>query len=342
MGGPVATGAATTPNDDHWIDPERVSVAICTKGRDETVARAVATVLVDPTEDVELILVDQNDDDRLVELLAPFAADRRLTHVRLDTPGAGRARNVALELATRPIVCFTDDDCTVPVGWARDMTELFVSRPLLGVVFCSVVDAVGARGDGFTPDFVIPNEAVFHRWNLGSRANRLGIGAGMAVRRSTALALGGFDPMMGPGSAFPSADDRELAVRALFSGSHVMLSPVPTVDHHGHRPDGDAARALSRRDHLALGAMFAKSIDARPVVSSAQLLVFLGETVGRIVSDSLRRRRPTGFGKIVSVLSGLLTGRRAPRDRAAVSYIDTADATWTIEPRGRADVLVSA
>jgi hypothetical protein len=43
---------------------------------------------------MEVIVVDQNGDDRLVALLAPFAERLALQHLRVDFRGASRARNL--------------------------------------------------------------------------------------------------------------------------------------------------------------------------------------------------------------------------------------------------------
>lgn len=196
-----------------------MTVVICTKGRDACVADAVASVLADPDEDVTLILIDQNQDERVVDVLTPFANDPRLNHVRVELGGAGRARNTALALATTPVVCFTDDDCIVRPGWTKAMTQLMLDRPQVALVFGSVA-AVATENDhlGYTPDFVIEREVELSAWGRDARVDHLGIGACMALRREEVLAIGGFDPMMGPGSMFPSADDREVAIRLLLAG----------------------------------------------------------------------------------------------------------------------------
>ena len=236
------------------VASEPTTVVICTKGRSECVAEAVSSLLIDPNEDVVLIVVDQNEDDRVVGALAPYSTDDRLRHVRVGLAGAGRARNTALELAATPVVCFTDDDCVAPSGWARTMTQLMVERPDVSLVFGSV-SAIRTADDhlGYTPDFIIEREVELASWGLDARVDHLGIGACMAVRRSDVLAIGGFDPMMGPGSLFPSADDRELAIRLLLADRKVLMTPAGGLEHAGFRLNGDAARAHSKRDHYALG-----------------------------------------------------------------------------------------
>ncbi len=300
-----------------------VCVSIATRGRKECVADAVASVLQDPDEAVQLFVLDQNDDDRVVEALAPYASDPRLNHVRLDTPGAGRARNIALERSNCEVVCFTDDDCTVPLGWAREMTQAILADHDVAMAFCAVDEPVGRDLDGYTPVHMVEVTSTLRSWTLRTPVDELGIGAGMAIERKAAVDVGGFDPMMGPGSQFPSADDREIAVRLLLAGRHVLSVDHPVVMHHGHREAGQASRALSKRDHLALGGMFAKFLRVAPTRSLGHLLYFLFRSAGYALGDSVRMRRPAGVGKLWWTIVGVARGLRRPIDKDRVVFHDT-------------------
>ncbi len=303
------------------------SVAICTRGRSDCVRDAVASILADPSEKVHVILVDQNDDDRVVEALRELETDRRLSHVRIKTVGAGRARNVALEMATTDIICFTDDDCTVEPGWANQLTDLLRSHPDVGLVYCAVSEPLAAgRGDGasegYTPVHPVPSVLHHTTWDLSARADLLGLGAGMAARRQDLIDIGGFDPLMGPGGTFPSADDREIAIRLLLAGRHVMHTPEPEVLHHGFRSGGTDARALTKRDHLAVGAMYAKLLRRAPLRTTTHLVAFLGWSLIDAFRTSLRLRRPAGIGKMRWTIVGAAQGVRRRVDQETLTYVD--------------------
>lgn len=298
-------------------------MSIATRGRKECVADAVASVLRDPDEPVQLFVLDQNDDDRVVEALTPFASDPRLVHLRLDIAGAGRARNVALERSTSDVVCFTDDDCTVPPGWAREMTEAVRADRDVAMVFCAVDDPAERDTAGYTPVHSVESTSRLRSWTLRTCVDELGIGAGMAVDRAAANEVGGFDPMMGPGSEFPSADDREIAVRLLLAGRHVLSLAEPVVVHHGYRAGGPQSRALSKRDHVALGAMFAKLARVAPARSAGHLVRFLIRTGGQALRDSRRMRRPAGLGKLWWTIVGVRRGFVRSVDKDRVVFEDT-------------------
>ena len=46
-------------------------------------------------------------------------------------------------------------------------------------------------------------------------------------------AIGGFDPMLGPGSKFHDCDDRDIAIRALLARHHVYETSTIAVKHFG-------------------------------------------------------------------------------------------------------------
>jgi glycosyltransferase involved in cell wall biosynthesis len=300
-------------------------VSIATRGRSECLTEAVASVLSDPHESVQLFVLDQNDDDRAVDALASFAQDPRLHHVRLDVPGAGRARNVALHRSDAEVICFTDDDCTVPPGWARDMTAAVRSDAAVAMAFCAVIEPSDRGGGGYTPVHNVAEKSTLTSWSLRTPVDKLGIGAGMALDRAAAVAVGGFDPMMGPGSLFPSADDREIAIRLLLEGRSVINVAQPVTLHHGFREAGVQTRALSKRDHLALGAMFAKFARVAPSRTLGHLTYFLIRSCGGVIQDSIKLRRPASLGKIGWTIVGFVQGFRRSVDTTNVVFRERSE-----------------
>ena len=139
-----------------------------------------------------------------------------------------------------------------------------------------------------------------------------GIGAGMAVRREPIVSLGGFDENMGPGAEFPSAGDRDLAIRALLKGWWVYETVSTSVIHFGYRTWAEG-RELTRRDWLAMGAMCAKPIKC----GYWQTAIFaLYESIGYGILQPLaplfKGKRPQGFRRFVFFWRGFLQGWQTP------------------------------
>src|ERR1700691_3952624 len=102
----------------------RFSLIVGTKDRTEEFARLLKSLAEQTMRDFELIVVDQNPDDRLCNLLDEWTSqigdqgcpdDRciRLLHLRCTQgpPGVSRARNVGITHSSGEILAFPDDDC---------------------------------------------------------------------------------------------------------------------------------------------------------------------------------------------------------------------------------------
>lgn len=295
-----------------------VCIAICTKNRAESVRVAVESALAN--SGAQVILVDQNSDDRVVEALSGLGDRDRLLHLRATSVGAGKARNLAIASTDAEIICFTDDDCELTSDWAQRLTDEMKADQTLGLAFCAVNEAPSPNSVGYAPMHKIPRRAILTGISSTLEPEMLGIGAGMAIRREAVVAIGGFDPEMGPGSLFPSADDREVALRLLMNGWAIADLPGLDVVHHGHRAAGPELRALTKRDFIALGAMMAKVARSETPGRLPHTVRFMRRMVADAVKDSRKERRLSGFGKPLWAAVGLARGLRHPIDPERLIY----------------------
>ena len=123
----------------------RFSLILATVGRTEELERFLDSLLVQTHRDFEVVVVDQNKDERLLSVLEPYTEKLRLEHLRPGSRGASRARNEGLERASGELFAFPDDDCWYPPDLLARADEVLRVRPDLdGLTGCSVD---GARGD---------------------------------------------------------------------------------------------------------------------------------------------------------------------------------------------------
>lgn len=124
---------------------EPVSVVIPTFNRAALIGRALKTVLAAAAPGDEVIVVDDGSSDETPAVLASYG--ERIRAVRTTNGGAGRARNLGIAAARRPLVAFLDSDDE----WTSD--RLLLGRRLLAarpdVLFC--FSNFGLRSSG-TPD----------------------------------------------------------------------------------------------------------------------------------------------------------------------------------------------
>ncbi|OAN45261.1 glycosyl transferase [Chloroflexus islandicus] len=305
-----------------------VSAVICTRNRGESAVVAVESILANDHPAFELIVIDQSTDTTTATALRRFQRDRRLRYIATATKGLGIARNIGLQLAHGPLVAFTDDDCRVPANWLRVIEEEFQHEPQAAVLFCNVLPGPHDASAGFIPAYQRQQRTVVKSFLGKCRAR--GIGAGMAVRRDPVLAIGGFDEALGAGGKFPSAEDADIALRAIAHGWYVIETPATYVIHDGFRTWAEA-RELAARDWEGLGAAYIKPLKAghwrAVVVLGYELLV---PALLEPLLPLLRLRRPRGLGRLVALIRGCVRGLAHSVDRERLVYRSIA-ATSTVE-----------
>jgi glycosyltransferase involved in cell wall biosynthesis len=87
-----------------------VSAVIPTFNRAWAIGRAVASVLAQDYQPLELIVVDDGSEDDTAHILEPLAAAGRLTLIRQPNGGVSAARNAGLRAARGDLLAFLDSD----------------------------------------------------------------------------------------------------------------------------------------------------------------------------------------------------------------------------------------
>lgn len=306
-----------------------ISAIICTRNRGASVVAAVESILANDHPAFEVIVIDQSTDTTTAAALRRFQHDRRLRYIASTTKGLGIARNIGLQLAHAPLVAYTDDDCRVPVNWLRVIEEEFQREPRAAVLFCNVVPGPHDPSAGFIPAYQRQQRTVVKTFWGKCRAR--GIGAGMAVRRDPVLAMGGFDEALGAGGKFPSAEDADIALRAIVHGWYVVETPATIVIHDGFRTWAEA-RDLAARDWEGLGAAYIKPLKAGQWRAGIVLLYeLLVPAFLEPLFPLLKLRRPRGLGRLIALIRGCLRGLAHPVDRERLVYQPTATTSATVE-----------
>ena len=111
----------------------KFSLIISTRGRTAEIVRVFESFRDQTLQDFEVIVSDQNGDDRLVEVLAKIAWPGPLTHIR-SKGGVSAGRNAAIDLARGELIAFPDDDCKFPPTLLADVADFFARHPEYGCI----------------------------------------------------------------------------------------------------------------------------------------------------------------------------------------------------------------
>ena len=196
-----------------------------------------------------VLLVDQNDDDRVVPAIAASPA---LDIVRLHAPrGLSRARNAALARIDADVVAFPDDDCSYPDDLLERIGRRFAAQDDLDGLAGRTTDAAGRSSGNW-----VTNPGSLARNTLWNRANS----ASMFLRREVVERVGAFDEQLGlgSGSRWSSGEEIDYLVRALDSGARIEFDPSLIVLHELRTFTAEELTAVGRRDGGSIGYILRK------------------------------------------------------------------------------------
>ena len=121
----------------------RFSLIVPTLGRTDELAVLFASIVGQERADVELIVVDQNDDERVTPLLHSLSAELSIVHVRAKEKNVSAARNTGMDFATGEIIAFPDDDCWYPPNLLNQVDAWFQEHRNYTVFAVGAVDHEG-------------------------------------------------------------------------------------------------------------------------------------------------------------------------------------------------------
>jgi glycosyltransferase involved in cell wall biosynthesis len=121
----------------------RFSLIVPTLGRTTEVAELFASIVDQKRTDVELIVVDQNDDDRIVSLVEALPGDLRVLHLRREEKNVSAARNAGMDAASGEIIAFPDDDCWYPCNLLNQVDVWFREHSQYAVLAVGALDNEG-------------------------------------------------------------------------------------------------------------------------------------------------------------------------------------------------------
>ena len=120
----------------------RFSLIIATLSRTTELRRLLESFTQQDFSDYEVILVDQNDDDRLQEVMDEFAG--RVPMERIFSPkGVSTARNHGTRRATGELIAFPDDDCWYSPGLLAKVDQWFRDHRRYSILAVGAVDEEG-------------------------------------------------------------------------------------------------------------------------------------------------------------------------------------------------------
>lgn len=301
----------------------RYAIIIATRNRGRKIEATLKSILKSKDSSFEVMVIDQSTNKETEEAVKPFLQDGRIQYIYSDIKGTCRARNLGIRESSAPYLVITDDDCILSEDWLPKITAPFEKHPEVGVVFCTVEPLPFDPSEGYTPHILFEKNRIIHNpaESFKGIGEGLGLGAGMAIRRSFMEQIKGFDQVLGPGSKFPSAEDKDVAIRALYKGWWVFENAEISVLHDGFRTM-EEVRSLTQRDFYGVGGTFGKYLKAGHWAVLRLILTWLFLFgVFNPLKDVVRLRRPRGFKRFYYLLRGVIDGLGMPVNKDTIQYV---------------------
>ena len=214
------------------------TVAIVTRNRKETAAKAIESALAQ-RGDVEVVVFDDASTDGTSDLIRERFPGVRLERAA-EQKGVRFGRNRTVELATAPVVFSLDDDAVFDTPEVvRDVLEVF-DDPRIGAV---AVPHDNHFRDGRVEPWWPPLPDPSKTWVVPTFA-----GGSNAVRRDAFLKVGGYQTAL-----THWGEEQDFCQRLYGAGLAVRLSPVGLVRHY---PEGGADKYVRKSTrHISCNAL---------------------------------------------------------------------------------------
>jgi glycosyltransferase involved in cell wall biosynthesis len=212
----------------------RVSVVIPVLDGAELIGATLEHVLAQTHPDVEIIVVDNGSTDGTAEVVAAFGP--RVRGERLDRPGANRARNHGLAIATGAQVMFLDADDLIAPDTLAALSRRLDQAPALALAVCPWQRLVFERG-GWRPGRVTPDPPPgdeLARWIEGVWFVPP---CGLLWSRALLSAVGPWDEELTINT------DGDMVLRALVAGASLVRTTGGRAFYRRH--DGSERRSVS-------------------------------------------------------------------------------------------------
>lgn len=280
------------------------SLILATYGRVDEIGRLLDSLLAQSCRDFELIVADQNPDDRVL----PYVERARqagwaVLHLRLTRPNLSAARNAGIAVARGDWIALPDDDCWYEPDTLARVRDHVQAMPGLDGVVAQWVE----QTHKVDPALDSPLRLDAWRRFKGSDASSITL----FLRTSLARQVGGFDERLGVGQWFGAGEETDFLLTLLGRGARIER----LAQAHVHHAFG-ARKAVSLRGEWRFSLSRARSWGALCRKHRLGGWVMLRGLIGPMGWLLLRPNGLVGIVQSVAATVGRFQGLLCWRDEA--------------------------
>ncbi|KDX89676.1 MULTISPECIES: glycosyltransferase family A protein [Gammaproteobacteria] len=205
----------------------KFSLVFCTLGRDFEVDLFFDSLCNQSYNDYEIIIIDQNKDDRVYDLYVKYSNKfNSCKYIKSEKKGLSVSRNLGLKYVTGDVIAFPDDDCIYRVDTLENVYNLFFQRPEIDIISGSSTSNLDDLK--LNTHFDIKSEVGINYLNAFGNA----ISYTLFFRNNTDdIKLVSFDELLGVGSKYGSTEETAYLFDMLSLGRVAIRNPTLIIYH---------------------------------------------------------------------------------------------------------------
>lgn len=197
------------------------SLILCTLNRYNEVACFLASLCTQTFTDFECIIVDQNEDNKLQDLVEYYGDKLKIIYYKSPVKGLSRNRNIGITLSNGKIIAFPDDDCEYLPQTLFTINKDFNNLNYIDIITtniqCKISGKTFIAGEG---------NRVLNGRNYYSYA----ISTAIFIRYIKKDDIY-FDEQMGVGAYFGAGEESDLVSNLLFNSYKAFYNAILLVYH---------------------------------------------------------------------------------------------------------------
>jgi len=203
----------------------KFSLIMATLGRYEEIVLFLDSLANQSYKNFELVIVDQNNDDKIEKLSLSYPMDIRV--VKSTVKGLSVNRNIGLKNVSGDIIAFPDDDCEYDSQTLERVMVFFNKNPDYSFYTCNTKDKqseLSILSNKLDDTFISTNNIM-----------RNGISFTIFIRREKIRDFK-FDELLGVGAEFGSGEESDLLLFLLKNKNKGFYHSKDYI-FHPHKPD---------------------------------------------------------------------------------------------------------
>lgn len=224
----------------------KISFVLATINRVEENERFIHSLTLQSNENIELVIVDQNTDVRLLSLIEKFKESINIIYLKSE-PGLSRARNLGIKYCSGSVIAFPDDDCWYPAELISEIILAIKTYEEFDIFTCQAVDK------SYSTLSKQRKQSIYEILKPDVIGKGLAISFCLFFRKNVIDKVGEFNEEIGVGAStlYGAGEESDYLYRALNNGFRICHFPELQVFHP--RKDSDEDLVFSRATSYGFG-----------------------------------------------------------------------------------------